>query len=126
MKDWTLLILILIFLSVISPLLILLLIGHHKKNKIRSLKKSGRKVNVTVIGFKQEPLYRYSAGSSGLYNTVMLRVVAEETIEGKRFEFKSERINRHNCNIKKGDTVTILVRDENPEQYYFDPYQTDI
>ena len=83
------------------------------------------KVKATVIGFKQEPLYRYPGLSSGLYNAVMIRILAEATIEGKRFKFESERIDQDKCELGKEDRVTVLVMKGNPNKYYFDPYQDD-
>ena len=126
MQDWIkILLIVLVLLSVISPLLIFWAIYHIKEGKLRKLKINGRKIKATVVGFKQVPLFSYSGLNSSLYNTVMIKILAEAEIDGKKYKFESERIDQSKCKLEKEDTVTVLVMKGNPKYYCFDQQQAD-
>ena len=121
MQDWIkILLIVLVLLSVISPLLIFWAIYHIKEGKLRKLKINGRKIKATVVGFKQVPLFSYSGLNSSLYNTVMIKILAEAEIDGKKYKFESERIDQSKCKLEKEDTVTVLVMKGSPKCYCFD------
>ena len=126
MQDWIkILLIVLVLLSVISPLLIFWAIYHIKEGKLRKLKINGRKIKATVVGFKQVPLFSYSGLNSSLYNTVMIKILAEAEIDGKKYKFESERIDQSKCKLEKEDTVTVLVMKGSPKYYCFDQQQAD-
>ncbi|MBT4266176.1 MAG: hypothetical protein HOB38_05180 [Deltaproteobacteria bacterium] len=90
-----------------------------RRKKLKKLKVSGVTIEAVVTGHTQEPYDRY--GSSN-YNDVVIRLNAKTTIHGVLHEFKSERLDKDKIDsYKEGDKIKILIENNNPKNYYFDP-----
>ena len=114
---------ILVVLAAFGPLAVFGLVRSARRRTVEELIATGRTIDARVVGFRREPLYRYSSGSSGLYNRTVLRVLAEASVGGRRRTFRSERIYKDKCGLVQGDSVAVRIRADNPAKYYFDPYQ---
>ena len=121
MENW--LLILLVALSAFVPLLCVGSLWLWRRRRKRRLLNEGKPIVADVVGFTQEPLYRYSNGSSGLYITVVLRAIAEATLGNRSVKFESDRVYKQKCHLREGDRVKVLVRVGHPKQYYFDPHQ---
>lgn len=101
-------------LSVILLPLIQLLFDNINKKKQENLKRYGKVIEVIINNFKQEGILNHII--------IVIRIVAESFIYGKRYKFISEKkYPEKSDNFKIGDHVNVLVNQDNPKQYYFDP-----